>query len=379
MKTSVRQYSYTRFEDLVQSVQHCDLCSRLNCRSKVLSLANGNIESKVLFVAEAPGRLGADITGIPLCGDRTGNNFEMFLSNIGWRREDIFITNAVLCNPRQENGNNATPTNEEIENCSAYLEMTISLIDPEVIVPLGITAITALKMIHQHDIQLSRDVARIVQWKHRFVFPMYHPGPRAIIHRTEMNQRSDYMILKKIIDPTKGLKNKKILSGTSKISSNLNNPTSQVACAFLSLFPNNQWVSQFKITKLMYLFDLEVKRKYGKTFACDIYTRQEYGPWPPHLYKILEQMNMYEITMQTRNKHKFLKLWHLPRFKIQIDEDIFTIILDIFHKYGTKSDMILRNVVYQTEPMKFILKQEHLGENFSNKPVLYKDKEAQEM
>ena len=52
-----------RFADLIESVQHCNLCPRLCGRTKVLSSANGNIDSKVLFIAEAPGRFGADRTG----------------------------------------------------------------------------------------------------------------------------------------------------------------------------------------------------------------------------------------------------------------------------------------------------------------------------
>ena len=63
----------------------------------------------MLFVAEAPGRLGADRTGIPLYGDRTGENFQTLLGNIGWKREQVFITNAVLCNPKQETGITAPP------------------------------------------------------------------------------------------------------------------------------------------------------------------------------------------------------------------------------------------------------------------------------
>ena len=50
----------------------------MECRRKVFSEANGNIDSKALFIAEAPGRLGADKTGIPLYGDRTGDNFELW-------------------------------------------------------------------------------------------------------------------------------------------------------------------------------------------------------------------------------------------------------------------------------------------------------------
>ncbi len=87
-----------RFADLVESVRFCNLCPRLESRTKVLSAQNGNIKSKVVFVAEAPGRLGADRTGIPLFGDRTGDNFEKLLNNIGWRR-DRFFNPQPLCQP----------------------------------------------------------------------------------------------------------------------------------------------------------------------------------------------------------------------------------------------------------------------------------------
>ena len=83
MKNKFQSFTkYNRFKDLVQSVQNCNLCPQMQCRRKVFSDANGCIDSKVLFIAEAPGRLGADQTGIPLCGDKTGDNFEHLLGNI---------------------------------------------------------------------------------------------------------------------------------------------------------------------------------------------------------------------------------------------------------------------------------------------------------
>jgi uracil-DNA glycosylase family 4 len=134
------------------------------------------VESKVLFVAEAPGRLGADRTGVPLFGDRTGDNFEALLGNIGWRREQVFITNAVLCNPKQDDGNNDTPTAEEIAKCSAYLEMVITLVNPDVIVTLGVTALDALNLLSPHGIELREGVAQLVPWRGTRLFPLYHPG-----------------------------------------------------------------------------------------------------------------------------------------------------------------------------------------------------------
>ena len=50
------------FEKLVSSINSCKKCQRMCNRKKVLSYENGNINSKVMFIAEAPGRLGAEQT-----------------------------------------------------------------------------------------------------------------------------------------------------------------------------------------------------------------------------------------------------------------------------------------------------------------------------
>ncbi|MGH9433394.1 MAG: uracil-DNA glycosylase family protein, partial [Terriglobia bacterium] len=91
----------------------------MKCSRKVLSDRNGDWSAEILFVAEAPGRLGAEVTGVPLFGDRTGDRFEEILKRMKLRRSDVFITNAVLCNPRDDDGNNDTPKRLEIDNCSS--------------------------------------------------------------------------------------------------------------------------------------------------------------------------------------------------------------------------------------------------------------------
>jgi len=123
-----------QFADLVERVQCCSLCPRMTQRTRVLGPTNGNLDSSVVFIAEAPGRLGADRFGIPLFGDQTGRNFEWLISSAGINREAIFITNAVLCNPRAADGKNDSPTITEIRNCSIYLKETLDIIKPKYIV-----------------------------------------------------------------------------------------------------------------------------------------------------------------------------------------------------------------------------------------------------
>ena len=123
--------AHNKFKRLSLQAAECTTCPNMAGQTAVLGNSNGSIDSDILFVAEAPGRFGAGRTGIPFSGDKSGNNFEALIAHIGLTRRDIFITNAVLCNPLQD-GNNRRPTTKEISNCSTYLKSTLELMRPKV-------------------------------------------------------------------------------------------------------------------------------------------------------------------------------------------------------------------------------------------------------
>ncbi|MEO8289161.1 MAG: uracil-DNA glycosylase [Chloroflexota bacterium] len=183
------------FINLVERVQSCRLCPRMEGRTRVLSHANGNLQARILFVAEAPGRLGADRSGVPLSGDQSGRNFAALLAAAGIERSSIFATNAVLCNPRDERGNNAPPNTRELRNCSAHLAATIDIVQPGYVVALGVAALKSLALVCPHEAILARDVGRAIEWNGRVLVPLYHPGPRALIHRPMSVQMADYVKL----------------------------------------------------------------------------------------------------------------------------------------------------------------------------------------
>jgi uracil-DNA glycosylase len=178
-------------QQLLQDVQACILCERMNCSRRVLSDLNGDWGADVVFVAEAPGRLGAEKTGIPLFGDRTGDRFDELLHAMGLERNQIFITNAIVCNPRDENGNNDSPKGSEIKNCSQFLKRTIESVNPRVVVALGRVALEALKLVQSHDLTLRGDVGKIKNWGGRRLAALYHPGPRTVLHRPWQDQVND--------------------------------------------------------------------------------------------------------------------------------------------------------------------------------------------
>jgi uracil-DNA glycosylase len=185
-----------QFENLIQEAAHCIKCPALCDRAAVLSELNGSINARVMFIGEAPGRKGADRTRIPFSGDQSGKNFERFLESIGLKRSAIFITSAALCNPRSATGANRRPAAAEIRNCSTYLQRTIALVDPRVVVTLGNAALEAIKLIQHHEFSLKNDAAKLRRWNDRFLIPLYHPSPQVLITcRDERAQLLDYKVV----------------------------------------------------------------------------------------------------------------------------------------------------------------------------------------
>ena len=181
------------FLKLAEKAQNCRRCEAMCDKTAVLSELNGNLNPKVFFVAEAPGRQGADRTRRPFSVDKSGANFQMLLDSIDLKREEIFITNTVLCSPRSETGANRKPSRSEIKNCAEYLEKTIKLINPQIIVTLGSVALEALKSIEYHQIILRLDAGKIFRWQTRRLVPLYHPSPQVIAsHRRMPEQLEDF-------------------------------------------------------------------------------------------------------------------------------------------------------------------------------------------
>jgi uracil-DNA glycosylase family 4 len=158
---------------------------------RVLTEHNGSWQARIMFVAEAPGRLGAERTGVPLSGDQSGARFQQLLDAIKWPRSSIFVTNAVLCNPRDAAGRNDAPTPEELSNCAPFLARTIEVVDPAAVIALGRVALDALDRIWPHGVALCEAAGTLIGWKDRWLGVLYHPGARSAVHRPWPRQLAD--------------------------------------------------------------------------------------------------------------------------------------------------------------------------------------------
>ena len=189
------------FAALVAEAAACRLCPAMCGRRAVLSERNGTLRPRVLFIGEAPGRQGGDRTRVPFSGDQSGRNLGRYLSSINLAREEIFITNAALCNPRKGTGANRKPTGTEVLNCSPYLRRQLEILDPPVVVTLGAVSLAALRAVEYHELTLKENAGRVHEWNGRLLVPVYHPSPQVLAsHRREDAQLRDYQSIARALN-----------------------------------------------------------------------------------------------------------------------------------------------------------------------------------
>jgi DNA polymerase len=118
----------------------CDL--KKGARSTVF--ADGNPAARVMIVGEAPGQE-EDRAGKPFVG-RSGQLLDRMLACIGLdrhaaeRERAVYITNVLPWRPL----GNRTPAADEVAMLKPFLHRHIRLADPDILVPMGASAVSAL-------------------------------------------------------------------------------------------------------------------------------------------------------------------------------------------------------------------------------------------
>jgi uracil-DNA glycosylase family 4 len=355
------------FGRLVDSVQNCTLCPSMESRTGVLSELNGNIFSNLLFIAEAPGRLGADKTRVPLFGDQTGVNFQKLIDTIGWSREDFFITNAVLCNPRSESGNNATPCKNTLGNCAIYLKILIDIMNPQYVVTLGQKALDAINVIEKINIRLKDNVRTAVNWNGRTLIPLYHMGPRALIHRNFYRQLSDFYWLQNTVklSPQQQWERVKRSHLKDVVLSSKFYP-SKLQKLVVEILRYSGKISKLKLTKLIYLTDYNHLRSNGNLLTNSFYLRAYAGPLPMGLDKQIDELVRRGFIHSDRNGIYLLG----QKLESSFTDNELNVINIVLSKHMNKTDKEIISTTYLTLPMKRILRAEkHLNQSMIWKPV----------
>ena len=174
----------TALEEIAAEVRVCTKCRLHQTRTKAVP-GEGDPETEVIFVGEGPG-FNEDRQGRPFIG-RAGDLLVKLLASIGWRREDVFITNVVKCRPPD----NRDPQPDEIAACAPYLRRQLEVLDPAVVVTLGRfsmgTFMPGARISQVHG--TVRPVDPATGASSALVFAMYHP---AAALRTPAIERDSY-------------------------------------------------------------------------------------------------------------------------------------------------------------------------------------------
>jgi DNA polymerase len=157
---------------------------------------DGNPDSSVVFVGEAPGEE-EDRQKKPFVG-RAGRYLNEKLQEVGLRREDVYITNVVKSRPP----GNRKPTKDEMMGCLPYLRKEIEIIKPKLIVCLGSTALEGLL---GKNLPITRYRGQVFDYpydRNIKVFLTYHP---AYVLRNPQADKEFTQDIKKVVELLKEL------------------------------------------------------------------------------------------------------------------------------------------------------------------------------
>lgn len=160
--------------ELRSQILACSRCSHLVASRNSVVFGVGDIHARILFVGEAPGA-DEDLRGEPFVG-KAGELLTKIITAMGLTRDSVFIANILKCRPDtpgQASGNRK-PSPEEMATCIPWLERQIDLVQPQVMVALGATAVEGL---------LGKGTTGITQLRGSWqdyrgipLMPTYHPA-----------------------------------------------------------------------------------------------------------------------------------------------------------------------------------------------------------
>ena len=139
----------------------CTLCPLYRNATQTV-FGEGAARASIMLVGEQPGDQ-EDLAGHPFVGP-AGKVLERAMAEAGLDRKKVWLTNAVKHfknEPRGKKRLHKRPNRYEVEVCRVWLRQEISLVKPQLILALGVTAAVALA---GRPVVLSRERGRVIEF-----------------------------------------------------------------------------------------------------------------------------------------------------------------------------------------------------------------------
>tara|TARA_Y100001958_G_C21005058_1_gene387368 strand:- start:47 stop:766 length:720 start_codon:yes stop_codon:yes gene_type:complete len=177
----------------INSIENCNLKKN----SKSLILGDGNVNSPLMLIGEAPG-LEEDLSSLVFQGE-IGKLLRKMLSAIDIKIENTYLSYSVNFRPPEDR----KPTTQEINRYSKFLKEHISIIDPKMIILMGSTAMESLTGI-SNKISSERGNWKEIIIKNK-TYPLMITFSPSYLIRFPENKKYSWADLKKIRQRIKDL------------------------------------------------------------------------------------------------------------------------------------------------------------------------------
>ncbi len=189
-----KTYQLNKLREKINSIENCNLKDN----SKKLILGDGDINSPLMLIGEAPGVL-EENTGNSFQGE-IGSLLKKMLLAINIKKEKVYVTYSINFRPSEDR----KPTSREIRRYSIFLKEHISIINPKIIILMGSTAMEAVTNLN------SKISAERGEWKEIILknktFPIMTTLSPSYLIRFPEKKKYSWEDLKKIKQKIKDLK-----------------------------------------------------------------------------------------------------------------------------------------------------------------------------
>ena len=188
---------FQSIEELKKKINSIENC-KLKDNSQNLVLGDGDINSSIMLVGEAPG-IEEDKSNATFKGE-VGKLLNKMLLAIEIKRENIYSSYAINFRPPEDR----KPTSQEIKRYSIFLKEHVAIINPKIIILMGSSAMEALTGINS-KISSERGKWKEVILKSKTYPVMITFNPSYLIRFPE-NKKYSWEDLKKIKQKIQKLK-----------------------------------------------------------------------------------------------------------------------------------------------------------------------------